>query len=179
MKKNRKEQEEADFHSEISVEDLLREQPELFEQLTHLLKEGESLVLKKKSKLIKMHSDNYMVIDTDILGEVKKSMTTKEYERFFNLGVFLKTKWNILFNHTRPFTTETLSKQLGINVDNTNRFVNKMVELGVLIYTVCAPSGYTQKIYSVNPQLIRRGNYYDKEWVLTYFKDFSKKKVEN
>lgn len=160
--------------NQLDLLELLREQPELLEQLSHYIGEGERLVLEKEAELVEIHSDNYMVVDTDVLELVKEKISPTDYERLFNLGVFLKTKFNILFNHTRPFTLETLSKKLGINKDNTNKFVKRMVEKQIMAYTVCAPSGYVEKIYSINPQLIRRGKFYDKEFVTTYFTDFSK-----
>lgn len=154
--------------------DMLREQPDLWERLSEYLQKGERLVLEKESELIKIHSENYMVVDTDVLNYIKSKISATDYEKLFSLGVFLKTKFNILFNHTRPFTLETLSKKLGINKDNTNKFIKRMVEQQIMAYTVCAPSGYVSKIYSINPQLMRRGNWYDKEFVTTYFTDFSK-----
>lgn len=160
--------------NQIDLADLLREQPELMEQLSHYIRAGEKLVLQKEGSVVEIHSDNYMVVDTDVLELVKSKISTSDYERLFSLGVFLKTKFNILFNHTKPFTVDALSTKLGINKDNTNKFVKRMVEMGIMAYTVCAPSGYVEKIYAINPQLIRRGRFYDKEFIATYFTDFSK-----
>lgn len=146
--------------------------PALMEKMTEQLDKGGKITFTVETDLIEIHSDNYMVVDTDVLAIVEKEITQGDYNRLFGLGVCLKTKYNILFNHTRPFTVETLAKKLDINIDNTNKFVKRMVEKGIMAYTVCAPSGYLQKIYSINPQLIRRGKCYDKEFVLTYFRIF-------
>lgn len=160
--------------NQIDLMELLKEQPELAEQLSHYIGKGEKLVLQKETGVVEIHSDNYMVVDTDVLELVRSRISTTDYERLFSLGVFLKTKFNILFNHTRPFTLQALSEKLGINTENTNKFVKRMVEMGIMAYTVCAPSGYVEKIYAINPQLIRRGRFYDKEFITTYFTDFSK-----
>lgn len=177
MRKDTKKQEEARSRlgkNKVDLLDLIKEQPDLWERLSEYLKDGERIVLERDSELVKIHSENYMVVDTDVLEYIKSKISVSDYEKLFSLGVFLKTKFNILFNHTRPFTLDTLSKKLGINKDNTNKFVRRMVEKQIMAYTVCAPSGYVDKIYSINPQLMRRGNWYDKEFVTTYFTDFSK-----
>lgn len=162
--------------NQIDLLERLREQPDLLEQISHYLAPGEKLILQKDADLVEIHSDNYMVIDTDVLDIVREHISDTDYNRLFSLGVFLKTKFNILFNHTKPFTLESLSEELEINKDNTTKFVKRMVEKGIMAYTVCAPSGYVQKIYAINPQLIRRGRYYDKEFITSFFTDYSTKK---
>lgn len=146
--------------------------PKIMEEISKTLGKNGRITTTIETDLIEIHSDNYMVIDTDVADIIHKEISENDYLKLFNLGVCLKTKYNILFNHTTPFTVETLSKRLGINVDNTNKFVKRMVGKGIMAYTVCAPSGYIQKIYAVNPQLIRRGKCYDKDFVLTYFRIF-------
>lgn len=146
----------------------------IMEEISNTLGVGGKITATIETDLVEIHSDNYMVVDTDVLNIVEKEISQNDYLKLFSLGVCLKTKFNILFNHTTPFTVDTLSKRLNINTDNTNKFVRRMVESGIMAYTVCAPSGYMQKIYSTNPQLIRRGKYYDKEFVLTYFRIFDK-----
>lgn len=177
MRKNTKKQETTDTklgRNKTDLLELIREQPDLWDRLSEYLQEGERIFVERDAELVKIHSENYMVVDTDVLEYIKSKITASDYEKLFSLGVFLKTKFNILFNHTKPFTLETLSKKLGVNKDNTNKFIKRMVEKQIMAYTVCAPSGYVDKIYSINPQLMRRGNWYDKEFVTTYFTDFSK-----
>jgi hypothetical protein len=146
--------------------------PKIMEEIGKTLDKNGRITTTIETDLIEIHSDNYMVVDTDVAYIVQKEISENDYLKLFGLGVCLKTKYNILFNHTRPFTVETLSKRLGINIDNTNKFVKRMVAKGIMAYTVCAPSGYIQKIYAINPQLIRRGKCYDKDFVLTYFRIF-------
>ena len=153
------------------LEDALKDK-NVMEQMSSELTNGSKITTTIETDLIEIHSENYMIVDTDVLNIVKKEITQSDYLKLFGLGVCLKTRYNILFNHTRPFTVDTLSVRLGINVDNTNKFVKRMVEKGIMAYTVCAPSGYLQKIYSINPQLLRRGKCYDREFVTTYFRIF-------
>lgn len=147
---------------------------ELMEEMSKNMTKGTKVNLTVETDLIEIHSENYMVVDTDVLEIVRKEISPIDYNRLFSLGVFLKTRYNILYNHTRPFTVETLSEQLGVNADNTNKFIKRMTEKGIMAYTVCAPTGYLKKIYSINPQLIRRGIRYDKTFVTTYFTIYDK-----
>lgn len=165
--------------NETDLLKMIREQPDLFNSLMEYIKPDEQLVLKKQTNTVKLHSDNYMVIDTDILAVVQNKISESDYKRLFSLGVFLKTRYNILFNHTKPFTLESLSKQLSINKENTTKFVQRMVKEGIMSYTVCAPTGYIEKIYSINPLLIRRGKLYDKDFVKNYFRDFTQELNNN
>lgn len=146
----------------------------LMEEMAKNMTKGTKVNLTVETDLIEIHSENYMVVDTDVLELVRQEISPIDYNRLFSLGVFLKTRYNILYNHTRPFTVETLSKQLDVNIDNTNKFIKRMTEKGIMAYTVCAPTGYLKKIYSINPQLIRRGIRYDKTFVTTFFTIYDK-----
>lgn len=160
--------------NEVDLLKLIREQPDLHQQLVEYLQEDERIVIKKKSNLVEVDSQNFMIIDTDVLDLVHDKIGEADYKKLIGLGVFLKTRYNILFNHTKPFTLESLSKQLNINKENTTKFVQRMVKQGIMAYTVCAPSGYVEKIYAMNPLLIRRGKQYDEVFLNMYFRDFTK-----
>lgn len=127
------------------------------------------------SGLIEINSKNYIVTDSDVMALVEKVISEKDCFRLMRLGSSLRAPYNLVASDNGvPFNTTKLADKLGINVENTNKFVKRMCDKGLMTYTNCTQRGVTGKIYAVNPQLIRRGKRYDREFVLNHFEIFDK-----
>lgn len=127
----------------------------------------------KETELYEVSSDNYVIMDSDTAKMVQAKVSSGDFQKLVSLSTYLSSKLNILLNHKVPFTEPTLSKFLKMNKDNTVRFVKRMVKAGVMVYTVCAPSGYEQKVYIMNPQLFRKGKLYHESLLNLYFPSFT------
>jgi hypothetical protein len=76
-------------------------------------------------------------------------------------------------DNNHPHTPETISIKLDMHIDKWYEFVRKMVKKNILCYCVCAPSGYVQKIYMLNPFIARKRTTFNCE-LNTFFRDVTK-----
>lgn len=151
--------------------EMMKNDPELYDRLgEYMSKYGGKVKFQKDSNEIIIESDDFTTYDNKILNIVAQSITEGDLAKMIKLGPFLKTIYNVLYNHTKPFTLDKLAEQLGINKDNTTKFVNRMIDAGIMAYTVCAPSGVRGRIYMINPQLMRKRKHFHKD-IFTFFKE--------
>lgn len=142
--------------------------------LSELISERGNIKYTKESDLITIESKEFIVIDSIAMKYIKTLLTSKEYDRVMEMGNMLKTEFNVVFNYNIPHNPNTLSDELKLSLDDLKRLVNKLVRKGILSYIVCAPSGFIQKIYMLNPTVIRKRKTFHKD-MLTFFEDFNKK----
>lgn len=128
----------------------------------------------RDTEYLEISSDDYVIMDSDVAKLIRARVSESDFSKLVRLSVYLSSKYNILLNHKIPFTQETLSEFLGLNRDNTVKFVRRMTKQGVMVYTVCAPSGYERKVYIMNPQLFRKGKLYHDSILNVYFPSFTK-----
>lgn len=131
---------------------------------------GSSLQSVSQSDLFTISYDDYIVACGKRLKEVKGAVSRSDYTRFMEMSLMVKTIFNVLYNSTIPHDLDSLSRALEIDKDNTTKLVNRLVKKGFMAYTVCAPSGFVQKLYMLNPSIIRKRKTFHKE-LFIFFKD--------
>ena len=123
--------------------------------------------------LFTLSYEDYRIINDKRLDDVKGSVSRSDYVRFLDMSKMVKTIFNVLYNSTIPHDLESLSRALDLPKDEVTRLVNRLVKKGFMAYTVCAPSGFVQKLYMLNPSIIRKRKTFHKE-LLIFFKDLGK-----
>ena len=123
--------------------------------------------------LITFTTENFMTVDGDAWEYILTVINEVDSCRVIRMGNMLKTEHNIVFNHTKPHTKETLSRFLGIDERSFRRLVNRLVKNNIMAYCVCAPSGFEYKVYMLNPTLVKKRKTFDKS-LSVFFRDLSK-----
>lgn len=123
--------------------------------------------------LITFTTENFMTVDGDAWEYILTLVNEVDACRVIRMGNMLKTEHNIVFNHTKPHTKETLSNFLGIDERSFRRLVNRLVKNNIMAHCICPPSGYTQKVYMINPTLVKKRKTFDKS-TMVFFNDLSK-----
>jgi hypothetical protein len=127
------------------------------ELLTSELKEGIKITLLKDTNQFIINSDEYVIFDADAIYYLTNHLSSTERGKVMTLANMLKGECSVLCqNNNHPHTPNTLSLFFDMHIDKWYQFVRKMVSKGVLAYCVCAPSGYLQKIYMLNPYIARK-----------------------
>ncbi len=135
---------------------------------------GTSITASKETNRVLISSDEYVVIDSPSLRIMCDLLSNVDYRRVVTMGNWLFTDFNVVFNNNVPHTLDTLAKALNMNPDDTRRFCKRLVEVNIMAYVVCAPSGFLQRIYMLNPILIRKRKTFHKH-LLTFFNELKSK----
>ena len=117
---------------------------------------------------------SYIALDGNALETMSEGLSSDDKAKFIKMANWLKTEFNVVFNNNRPHTLESLSTALGIHKDNTTKLVKRLVAKGLMAYVVCAPSGYTQKLYILNPIVAKKRDRFNRV-LLLFFKGLAKK----
>lgn len=116
-----------------------------------------SITLKENTNQFIINSDEYVVFDSDAIHYLTNRLSTTERGKIVTIANMVKGDCSVICqNNNHPHTPETLSISFDMHIDKWYAFVRKMVKQGVLAYCVCAPSGYLQKIYMLNPYIARK-----------------------
>lgn len=139
-------------------------------------KQGEgnmTATVTKDTEYFSIHSDNYVVFDSGAILYLSKILPKGELARVFQMGNMIKGDCSVLFkSENTPHDSETLSLVLELSIDKFYKLVRKLVKKGILSYCVCAPSGYVQKIYMLNPYIARNRRILNCE-INSFFKDIT------
>lgn len=112
--------------------------------------------LKETNQFI-INDNEFVVFSSEAIAYLNRVLSNVEVRRIFTISDMLKTDCCIVSQrNNHPHTPETLSLTLGMDMNKFYEFVRKMVKKNVLAYAVCAPSGYVQKIYMLNPYIARK-----------------------
>jgi len=140
---------------------------------------GETLASELGSSRLQSISDTdlftlsykeYRIINDRRLDDVQRTVSRADYVRFLDMSKMVKTVFNVLYNSTIPHDLDSLSRALSLPKDDVTRLVGRLVRKGFMAYTVCAPSGFVQKLYMLNPSIVRKRKRFHKE-LLIFFKD--------
>jgi hypothetical protein len=144
------------------------------ELLSSEVKDTISITLKEKTNQFIINSDEYIVFDADAISFLTKELSNSDRGKIMTIANMVKGDCSIICqNNNHPHTTDTLSVTLDMNLNRFYVFVRKMVTAGILAYCVCAPSGYVQKIYMLNPYVARKRKTINCE-LNTFFRDVTK-----
>ena len=141
--------------SKVIAEDYVNK--ETGELLSSEAKDTISITLKEKTNQFIINSDEYVVFDADAIYYLTNHLSSTERGKIMTIANMVKGDCSVICqNNNHPHTPETLSLTFQMHIDKWYAFVRKMVKQGILAYCVCAPSGYLQKIYMLNPYIARK-----------------------
>jgi len=127
------------------------------ELLSSEVKDKISITMKEDTNQFIINSDEYVVFDSDAIHYLTNRLSNTERGKIVTIANMVKGDCSVICqNNNHPHTPETLSITFEMHIDKWYAFVRKMVKQGVLAYCVCAPSGYLQKIYMLNPYIARK-----------------------
>lgn len=116
-----------------------------------------SITIKESSGLFSISSDEYVTFDSKAMAYICSQLNKADIARVFRMSNMVKGNCSVLYQGNNfPHTTETLSAELSISEHEFYAVVRRLVRANVLAYTICAPSGFTQKIYMLNPYISRK-----------------------
>ena len=125
---------------------------------TRELKEGKISILSP-TKLVKLHSANYFIFDTDRLNLLlEKGLTDIHIGLLALMSSNLEFKFNIcLTQDGKPHTSSNIAELLGQTQQAVIRKLKKLQELGIIKKTTIPENKHLGKVYMVNPYLLRKG----------------------
>ncbi len=148
--------------------------PETGETLSSELNNNVSISVKKNTNQFIINSDEYVVFDSAAILYLTNALSSTERGKIVTIANMVKGDCSVICqNNNHPHTPETLSVTLDMNLNKFYEFVRKMVKKGIIAYCMCAPSGYLQKIYMLNPYVARKRKVINCE-LNTFFRDVTK-----
>jgi len=127
------------------------------ELLSSELNEKVSLTLNQKTNQFIVNSDEYVLFDANAIYYLSLHLNNTDKGKILQLANMVRGDCSVICqNNNHPHTPETLSVTFDMHIDKWYAFVRKMVKMNILAYCVCAPSGYLQKIYMLNPYIARK-----------------------
>lgn len=122
-----------------------------------------------------VHSDNYIILDVQALTLIKPLISYSDFGALLFISQLVTKNYNVCMkDFDNPHTTKTISEDLNITVQGANKILSKLVSKNILAYAICYPSGFRQKLYMINPSLLRQGKKYSNT-IEPLFKDLTKK----
>jgi hypothetical protein len=144
------------------------------ELLDSELKSNVSMTLNKDTNQFTISSDEYVTFDADAIYYLAEHLNATDRGKVMLLANMVKGDCCVLYQrNNHPHTPETLSVTFEMHIDRWYDFVRKMVKKNILSYCVCAPSGYLQKIYMLNPYIARKRKTINCE-ISNFFSDITK-----
>lgn len=144
------------------------------ELLSSEVNEKVTITIKEGTNQFIINSDNYVTFTKEAIDYLNRELSNHDIGKITTIANMLKTDCSIIcMNNNHPHSPETLSVTLDMNLNKFYEFVRKMVRKNILSYCVCAPSGYVQKIYMLNPYIARKRTSFNCELSLI-FRDITK-----
>jgi hypothetical protein len=132
------------------------------------------ITMKEDTQYFTIDSDEYIVFDSGAMEYLNRVLPKSDMARVLQMGNMVKGDCSILFQKNNiPHDSNTLPNALQLSQDKFYKMARTLVKKGILSYCVCAPSGYVQKIYMLNPYVARKRKVLNCE-LNTIFKDISK-----
>ena len=137
------------------------------------MKDGLSVTMRKDTGHFVIDSNEYVVFDAGAI-EYLQSAAKADVSRVIQMGNMVKGDCSVIYqNNNHPHDSSTLPGILNLSQDKFYKMVRRLVALNVLSYCVCAPAGYTQKIYMLNPYIARKRKTFDNK-LAEFFRDVTK-----
>lgn len=137
--------------------------------------QGDTVYHKRKESTFHIDSDNYIVFDGEATKYLCRTLSPVDRARVMEMGNMLYTDCSIVYNNNdrTAHSSDTLANALGMETSKFYKMVRNLVKKNILSYCVCAPSGYVQKIYMLNPYVVRKTKNFNCE-LLSFFRDVTK-----
>lgn len=146
------------------------------ETLDSEMKNDGAAYTKEPTGKFSIKSDNYVSFDSGAIEYLLNALNKPDVSRVFYMSKMLHGECSVLYQkNNRPHTSETLYTVLDMSHDEFYKMVKRLIKAGVLAYCVCAPSGYIEKVYMLNPYIARKKRVLSCE-ILTFFSDVTKSK---
>ena len=144
------------------------------ELLSSEVKNNITITMKKGTDQFIINSDEYVTFSSDAMIYLADKLSNVDIARVFKIGNMLKGDCSVVCqNNNHPHTSETLALTLDMSKDEFYKMVRRLFKDNILAYCVCAPSGYVQKIYMLNPYIARKRKTINCELSL-FFRDVTK-----
>ena len=144
------------------------------ETLDSELNDRVSITIRKNTNQFIINSDEYVVFDSNAIFYLTEHLSSTERGKILAMANMVKGDCSVISQvNNHPHTPETLSVTLDMNLNKFYEFIRKMVKKNILSYCVCAPSGFLQKIYMLNPYIARKRKSINCE-MHTFFRDITK-----
>lgn len=148
--------------------------PETGETLASECNGNISVTLKEGTDQFVINSDDYVIFDVGAMEYLNRVITKADTSRVHTMSRMLKTDCSVVCQaNNHAHTADTLPVILNLSQNKFYAMVRRLVSKNILAYCVCAPSGYTQKIYMLNPYIARRRKVFNCE-LQTFFRDVTK-----
>jgi hypothetical protein len=115
-------------------------------------------------KYVIIKSDSFTIIDADAMEYLSKVLNKSEVGSMMVMANDLKTPFNLIFNHNRPHTHDTLQEAIGFKSKSMFiKFMGKLMKLGVLYQVKGNIMGEVRVIYMMNPLVARKRSKLDSQ----------------
>jgi hypothetical protein len=144
------------------------------ELLSSEVNDSVTITLKEKTNQFIINSNEYIVFDSNAIMFLTEHLNSTERGKILAMANMVKGDCCIITQkNNHPHTPETLSVTLDMNLNKFYEFIRKMVKKNILSYCTCAPSGFLQKIYMLNPYIARKRKNINCE-LNSFFRDITK-----
>jgi hypothetical protein len=144
------------------------------ELLSSEVKNNITITMKEGTNQFIINSDEYVTFSSEAMIYLAKEFSNVDIARVFKMGNMLKGDCSVISqNNNHPHTSDTLAVKLNMSIDEFYKMVKRLFNKNVLSYCVCAPSGYVQKIYMLNPYIARKRKTINCELSM-FFRDITK-----
>lgn len=117
----------------------------------------ERIQKKAPTGTFEINSDNYVTFDDNAVKYLLKTLNRTDVSRVFQMGNMTRTDCSVISHpNNKPHTSESLAEVLGMSMNKFYAMIRTMVKENILLYMVCAPTGFVRKIYILNPYIARK-----------------------
>ena len=137
------------------------------------VKDGLTVKMMQDTGHFVIDSNEFVVFDAGAVEYLQK-VAKADVNRVIQMGNMVKGDCSVIYqNNNHPHDSTTLPGVLKLSQDKFYKMVRRLVSLNVLSYCVCAPAGYTQKLYMLNPYIARKRKTFDNT-LHEFFRDITK-----
>lgn len=137
------------------------------------------LELSKNSNVVTINSNDFTIIDSSAIAFLKQHLNRSELGSIGIMAEDLKTALNLVYNHNRAHSNESLQKSLGIASNSTFRLlIKKLMSLGVLYQIKGRIGNGIRVMYIMNPFVARKRKQVDK-MLVEVFEQFKINEIKN
>lgn len=135
---------------------------------------GVSVLLRQDTGQFVMNTKEYVTFSSEAMEYLAKELSTTDIGKIHIISNMVKGDCSIISqNNNLPHTPNTLCYVLDMDISRFYEFIRKLVRKNILAYAVCAPSGYLERIYMLNPYIARKRKTFNKGMMML-FRDITK-----
>lgn len=104
-----------------------------------------------------LRTKNYVSITPEAITYLTEVCKKADIAKVMSMSANLRESFCIVFNsNNRPHNFKSLAKYLKMSEDELYKLIGRLVRKNILAYTVCSPSGHLEKIFMLNPYVVRK-----------------------